>query len=377
MRVVVVRIGDISFFPPAISLTSALLDLGCDVTLIANGTKELPERLKNCQALQLVDLGHRGSAANRIMRIRHDPEIVRQYIDRHKSSIDCIWTTTDISARAVGDSAKSFPYVMQLSELVEYVPLFRMGASHLHSHKVIELARLASCVVVPEYNRAHIQQAWWDLPKTPIVLPNKPYPDNISTLEKLPDDIKSTLESDSRKKLLYQGLYTEDRNLEAYAKAIKILGDDYVLYIMGKSLGQGESWYERLSRITDNVVDLGFVPAPNHLAATPYGYIGLLPYKASKYSRNSVLNAVYCAPNKIWEYSRYGLPMIGSDVPGLTYAFHDGGMGITTKNDPEAIAEAVKTIDADYDTYSARSKAYYDSIDVKGIISKILREAVK
>ena len=29
--------------------------------------------------------------------------------------------------------------------------------------------------VVPELNRAYIQKIWWDLEKTPVVLPNKPF----------------------------------------------------------------------------------------------------------------------------------------------------------------------------------------------------------
>lgn len=75
------------------------------------------------------------------------------------------------------------------------------------------------------------------------------------------------------------------------------------------------------------VIDSGFVAAPNNLAVTLYGHIGLPLYKAAKYSHNSVSNARYYASNKIWECSRFGLPVVGSDVPGFASEFKDGGMG--------------------------------------------------
>lgn len=377
MNIVVIRVFELEQFPPAISLTQALLDLGHRVTLIASGVSKLPDAILKCDRLSTLELGVRGSRLRNLKHLVDDRKIIRDYLHAHRDTIDCVWTTTDISARTVGDTLLDFRYVMQLSELVEYVPLLKSSDSKLHYQNIVKLARKANCVVVPEYNRAHIQQAWWGLDETPFVLPNKPYPDGGTGVGMIPTALRSTLESDNRKKLLYQGVFTADRSLEEYARAVELLGDDYALYIMGKAIDNGVDWDGKLSSITDRVVNLGFVPAPSHLDVTPYGHIGLLPYKPAKFSHYSILNALYCAPNKIWEYSRFGLPMIGSDVPGLTYAFHNGGMGITTKGSPEEIADAVRAIDADYDGYSARSRAYYDSLDVKEIVSKILQEAVR
>ena len=377
MNIVVIRVFEITRFPPAISLVNALLDLGHSVTLIANEVGSLPKGMLEREGLTVIDFGKRGSRLRNLVHLVTDHELIKKYLRKHRSEIDLVWTTTDISARAAGNELLEFPYVLQLSELIEYVPLLKGADSRLHYRNIERLARRASRVVVPEYNRAHIQQAYWDLPRLPKVLPNKPYPDRDNDSAAIPDEMADRLIGDGRKKLLYQGVYAGDRNLESYAKAVNLLGDDYALYIMGQPIDPGVDWFRDLSKITDRVVDLGFVPAPNHLAATPYGHIGLLPYKASKFSHYSTLNPIYCAPNKIWEYSRFGLPMIGSDVPGLTGAFRDGRMGLTVDGTPEAIADAVMAIDKDYDGFSARSKEYYDTVDIKRTVSEILDEAMR
>ena len=377
MNIVVIREFELIRFPPAINLVNALLDLGHTVTLMAHGVDNLPKALLDRDGLITICFDKRGSRFHNLVHMFNDRRVIRDYLRSHKGEIDLVWTTTDISAREAGDELLNFKYVLQLSELVEYVPLIKSSTSRLHDDGVIELARQASRVVVPEYNRAHIQQAYWSLPETPKVLPNKPYPDTAVDSAELTSDLKNIFEAEHRKILLYQGVFTADRDLKNYAEAVNILGDDYVLGIMGKPLEAGVDRYHDLRGITDRVLDLGFVAAPNHLAVTPYGHIGLLPYKAANFSHYSVLNALYCAPNKIWEYSRFGLPMIGSDVPGLASAFKDGDMGFTVDGTPESIAAAVRSIDADYERYSANSREYYKSVDVKQIVSEIIDEAMR
>lgn len=378
MNIVVIKIRKADHFPPVLSLVNALLDLGHSVTLITNEATSLPSSLLRRERLATIELGECSSKKQAIEQLVIAPNIIHRYYKDHKNEIDCVWTVTDTSARMAGIQTLEFPYVMQLNELVEYVPLFRMDASRLHSRQTVEMARHASCVVVPEYNRAYIQQAWWDLPQKPIVLPNKPYPDDKDIIAALPSDVEAQIKSDDRKKLLYQGIFSSDRSLNSYAQAVAALGDDYALYVMGKPIDDaGKLWDTHLSEITNNYVNIGFIPAPNHLSVTPYGFIGLLPYKPSKFAHYSILNALYCAPNKIWEYSRYGLPMIGSDVPGLTYTFNSNGIGITTNDNPSEIIDAVRAIECDYDNYKTRSSNYYYSIDVKAIIGTIIDEATK
>lgn len=76
----------------------------------------------NRDGLHLVDFGERGSRLRNFVHIVTDHELIKNYLHEYKDEIDLVWATTDLSARAAGNELLDFPYVLQLSELVEYVP---------------------------------------------------------------------------------------------------------------------------------------------------------------------------------------------------------------------------------------------------------------
>lgn len=377
MHIVVIRRGAAAGFPPVINLVSCLLDLGIRVTLIISEGDKLPKELLKRELLDVVNLGRQEKSTKEYLkRLYSVPKIISGYLRRNKNVIDAVWTMDDVSARDAGSILFEFRHIMFISELVEHVPLFTYRDIPLHSNLVKKLARNAARVVVPEYNRAHIQRVWWDLPVTPAVLPNKPYPDLPLGDSVIDKHILAKLESEKRKIILYQGVYGSDRNLTPYAEAVENLGDDYVLYLMGRAVEEkGKASHAKLCSCFTKIVDLGFVPSPYHLAITPYASIGLLPYVPHKFKHYSIINALYCAPNKIWEYSRFGLPMVGSDVPGLSNIFEGKGIGEIVDGSPEGIADAIKLIDENYEHYQANSLAYYNSVDVKSAVSLILKDA--
>lgn len=383
MRILVLRVGDIGCFPPALSLTSCLLDLGHEVTLLANCIGGLPDSITSNKSFIGVELGKKDGNRNPFLRIAQamrERKTIRSYLSSHQGKIDLVWATTDISAREAGKRIGNYKYVVQLAELVETTPIVGMGRKRIpiFTRSVKRAARSASAVVVPEYNRAHIQKVWWNLPKAPLVLPNKPYPNAGFERTDDAERIIETLSSEKRKILLYQGVFAPDRNFEAYAKAVQLLGDDYALYLMGKPFSKEDlEEVERLCSQFENVHYLGYVDAPNHLSVTPYGYIGLLPYRPTHSGRYSCLNALYCAPNKIWEYSMNGLPMLGSDVPGLSSIFRENNIGIVSdSDDPISIANGVRAIESDYEAISASSREFYNSINMKELVSRVLDNAI-
>lgn len=375
MKIAVIGTMSVAFFPPGINLVSALLDLGVDVTLVAHSIDEVPKSLSLNPAFSSVELGVRKSRKEKFLRSVDSPRIIRHFLNEKKHEFDAIWTLTDYAARACGKTLLNCTHIMSLAELVEYTPAFFRRRMPFHSRTTVELARNAARVVVPEYNRAHIQKTWWDLPRVPAVLPNKPYPDYRLNSPKLGNKLKSILEAEPRKIILYQGVYAKDRDLSQYAEAVELLGDEYALYLMGRATTGLESEIASMCASHSNVHDLGFLPAPNHLAVTPYGHIGLLPYVPRRCGANSVLNPLYCAPNKIWEYSGFGLPMVGSDVPGIMLPFQQYGMGEVSDGTPQAICEAILRIESEYSSYSNHAQSFYDSVDIKSSVAKILDEA--
>lgn len=368
--------GDVDKCPPVTTVCLALLSLGFEVDLVCRHADALDDVLIEKPFFNTIDLGHRGNTSlERIISDYKAHSKLNSLLHNNKE-YDIVWTMSESSARDCGLELNHFKHIMQILELSASAPPL-LGHNDLFPLKascVIKLAQNCFRVVVPEYNRSFIQQAWWKLPRRPAVLPNKPLLDGSS--DKKPNiyaDEYTNMLSDKRKKLLYQGVFSSDRNLMGFIDAIQILGDEYALYLIGdKNNVYGAKISEKIISI-QNVVPIGFIPSPQHLLFTQNAYIGLMPYQASFYGRQSPLNALYCAPNKIWEYSRFGLPMIGSDVPGLTSIFNQEGIGVTCNIDDSAsIVDAVHLIESSYQTYSMHSSNYFNSIDVINIIENII-----
>ncbi|WP_144299296.1 glycosyltransferase family 4 protein [Berryella intestinalis] len=376
----VVRIGPLGQFPPAINLVESLLRLGHRVTLFANDIDECRQlSFKDDSRVEMIDLGSRqGGLCSRGLNNYSIRKTIGGFLKANRGSIDFVWTTTDISARDIADELAEFKHVMQLPELVEYVPRIGARSMPFKSGKAIDLARKAHKVVVPEYNRACIQQVWWNLPVVPTVLPNKPQPDDLSTPKEVDEALAQRFETLGKKILLYQGVFASDRDIVPYAKSLELLEGEFCLCLMGKGVFSAEderAWRNKLSSISEDVYFMGFVPSPGHLAFSSYGYIGLLPYSPrSDKTRFSSLNALYCAPNKVWEYSRVGVPMLGSDVPGLKHLLEGAGMGLTSSPDPDEIAERIRAIDENHRSMSANATRFYKATDIDSIVEAILQD---
>ena len=118
-------------------------------------------------------------------------------------------------------------------------------------------------------------------------------------------------------------------------------------------------------------------PAPKHLHLLKYAYIGLLPYQPGNSTRPyiSELNALYCAPNKIFEYSGYGIPMIGTDVIALKQPFEKYDMGLCIKDfSSNEIIKAIKNIENRYDEMARNCKRYYQDINLDNLLEDILKD---
>ena len=151
--------------------------------------------------------------------------------------------------------------------------------------------------------------------------------------------------------------------------------DGYVLYIIGKAFSiEGQRLIDKLQK-EYGVIYLGGFNPPKHLAFVQYATVGLLPYKTVKSGDLSELNALYCAPNKIWEYAGFGVPMVGSDVLGLKQPFEKWNIGrCCDLNDEASIVRAIEEVDRNYDEMCKNCYKFYDSVDLEKIVSEILED---
>lgn len=373
MKILFLHLDNIILCPPAINTLENLLDQGHKVMLITYNIDQLDKTILVNKALSTIDLGRRINPKNQLLKfkLRYQKRMaIRKFLKNNRKQYDLIWTTSEITVRECGNLLLDCKFVMQLMELVNYVPLF--GNQKLFQFDIAKYARTAYKVVVPEYNRAHIVKARWRLEKLPIILPNKPYRVDLSGKHsEEANKIINVLKNESRKVLLYQGGFTQDRRFEEFAEAVKLLGDDYVLYLMGVQ----NDYCRKILNHYPYVKYLGALKPPEHLLAAQYAHIGILTYIPVKVSFYSELNALYCAPNKIYEYALCNLPMIGTDVPGLSSIFDKYHIGMCCKElTAESIVKTVKNIEANYDECKNGCSRFYNEIDLKQIVKRIVEQ---
>lgn len=370
MKVLFIHLDNIMMCPPALSAIQILLDLGHNVSVLSYNLDELPESIKN--GVTVIDLGKRVNpdsiAKKYYLRLEKRMQ-ARSYVKKNYTQYNMLWLTSEISVREIGNILLKTKYILQLMEMVNYVP--QIGNSKILQFDIKKFAQRAYKVVVPEENRAHIIKARWELDELPSILPNKPY--NLTMKSELSEkakEILKTLKQEKRKIILYQGGFTEDRRFEEFAEAVDLLGDDYVFYLMGFQ----NNYCKEILKRYPNVVYLGALNPPEHLIAAKYAYIGILTYIPVKAAFYSELNALYCAPNKIYEYALCGLPMIGTNVLGLKYPFEKYNIGrCCEKLTAKCICETVHEIEDNYVELRKNCKKFYNDIDMRTLMEEILQ----
>ena len=206
----------------------------------------------------------------------------------------------------------------------------------------------------------------------PFVLPNKPisHPRGRN-LDVTDFDARKVIEKWKNKKVfLYQGALQSDRG-----ELFKIIGwlceslPEAIVAVMGK---KNDTIDQLLSR-HDNFSFVPFVAPPHHLEVTSHAHIGIAVYNGGSIYGLSPLNAVYCAPNKIFEYAGFGIPILCNDVPGLRYTVGSSGAGICLEDiSKETVCSAARKLMSEYDTYSTNATRFFESVDMVKLVRKIL-----
>ena len=152
------------------------------------------------------------------------------------------------------------------------------------------------------------------------------------------------------------------------AKALRTMDAGYTLLLMG--IDKYHS-VEKIKAVYSDVEYVSYIPAPYHLEITSYAHIGIVFY------RNDALNKVFCAPNKIYEYSGFGIPMLANDIPGLKNTVGNAGAAECMELKANNIINAIQNIEADYDTYSENAKKFFAGTDNLKTMEKLMRKIVK
>lgn len=367
------------YYPPVLNLIECMLNNSYRVHLISPGQENLPNVI-TCNGL-FSGFNVVSKRANNIYeRVRNrfafDNQF-REQLDLVAKENDIIWTVNPRIVRALGKQLEKYSerHVMELMELLgDFYPLFQ-GDKYI-GFDVKSYAQKAWKTVVPERNRAYIQKATWNLKRVPYVLPNKPYYFEPGEATKNMDPIVEKLEKEQRKIIIYLGVFDPDRTFEDFAKAVEELKEEFCLCLFGKCAEPYKQQFEEMCSRYESVEYMGFFNPPTHLYFLKYAHIALLPYYPGvSTGGTSAINALYCAPNKIFEYAGSSVPMIGTDVLGLREPFEKFGIGVCCEDlETKTIVKAIKEVDANHKAMVTNCKAFFDSVNLDNIIDRIINE---
>ena len=371
---------DIVHFPPVLSIIKSIQEEGhFEIVFMGTYSDEEGKSALIKQGVKFPQVSGydvRGNALKKFRQMKAFRRDVESYLKKNYQSGDKVWIMHAETICLLSDLVNKYDTILHFFEYVNpkiswkyrvLNPSFDMG----------ETCRKAYKVVCCEYNRAHITKGLFQLDELPIILPNK-YFVSDDEMKDVPIDIRTKVE-DVKKKvagkkvILYQGIFLDkERRLEEFIQAVNSLPEEYVFIAMGK----GSDLYESLKRnyFSERILFIDFIKPPYHLLITQLASIGVLSYFPISRNIATVLNPLYCAPNKIFEYGRYGIPMISNDVPGLFYAYLQDhcGLAIPYPIKVEGIKDAIIEIMDNYTYYSEGAKEYYNSVDFVKIVRDIL-----
>jgi hypothetical protein len=362
MEVVVVLKGALEYLPPVMTAALCMRQMGNDVSVICGKTdasiksafREVGIHIEETQEVH-------ASGETLLQKIKKWGtfrkgawELIRK---RRTSSL--LWIGSADTALALGGSLLKERYVLQINELYDRFPLYR--------HGLRRFARGARQVVVPEACRAAIFRYWYGLSRTPFVLPNRP----LSIAEPEGNDEGALREQAAalkavagRRLVLFQS-QNINMNLLPVAEAVKALGGGHVLGLLGKI--HNRDLYARLKDAHPEVIHFPYIVAPGHLRITRRAHIGVLLYE------HESLNNIFCAPNKVWEYSGCGVPMICNELPMLGNQLRQYRAGETYEiNHVRTIMDAIERIDGDVEAYRKGARALFDSVSMESLMGTIL-----
>lgn len=364
MNIIIIIKQPLERIPPIISLIDVLIKKNIRITLICTKTSNfLIDKYKNDVQFFIVDINIKRTK-NKIFKIFNWLKFrykVLGYLKENLNKESILWIASADAAIALGPKLISMNYIFQCHELYDALPFYKKRIKKIMQNALIN--------ITPEENRAAIFRSWFSLKSTPYVLPNKAlYHPQMRNLE-ISDNTASQIinKIKDKKIVIYQGGILKKRDVSYIAEAIESISQDWVLVLMGHT---DESNY--LSNILKKYPSTVYIPpiaAPEHLTVTSWAHIGLVSYSYHD------LNHVFCAPNKTWEYSGFGIPMLGNNVPGITNNLerYKSGISLDLENTCiEQIINTLKEIDNNYDYYKEGALNYYNSIDLFHIIEKII-----
>ncbi len=350
MKIVYIVKDQLHYYPPCVSQIRMLNNLGYSVDVLFGSSDPhivsiLEQEGINCYKIESVGQVSRKLIIKLRTWIIYRINVVKMMKNYPKGTI--FWFGNAESVMPLKGCLKKVIYICSFLELLdEFKPKIRFLRS---------IANKAVATTVCEETRGYLQAYWWGLTRLPFVFPNKPYTNQNNLSDKDNDLLMNAFKMiDGRPYILYQGILQNKKELVQIAKALNYTKNHYVFVLMG---------IDKYGSIADikkaygDVVYIEYIPAPLHLEITKNAHIGVAYYRPDS------LNKVFCAPNKIYEYSGYGVPMICNNIPGLRNTVGSAKAAKCIDLNYTEITKAIDDIDTCYREFQEYAKSFYDSTD--------------
>ena len=366
MLITIILKQKLESLPPVVNLIDCLIDLGVSINLVCTDIESSNfERYINRINIDVIRFNDYGFRPFKIFSLISFRKQIHKYLEKNDIGAkedSFVWLASAEASLGVGHKISKYKFVFQCHELYDKVLQYKIQNKFYFQNSVLN--------VCPELNRSAIFRYWYDLKQNPFVLVNAPYLHPKEKCLKI-DYLQNELEVNnlkSKKIILYMGQVSAERDITPFAKAIDELGESFHLLVMGAYIPQ-MAYVENLKKNFKNISFINGMPSPSHLQVASWAHIGILSYSFVD------LNNVFCAPNKIWEYSGFGIPLISNDVPGIASLLQKYKSGIVVNigfskiND---IKNAILEIDSNHVEYCINSQKMFESSDFKLQVAEIL-----
>ncbi len=370
-HIVFVCRNDIESIPPILNSIFILSEMGHHISVISTFIEDDIRGLLNKKyGVQFYLMG-KITRGKTLLTTLNNNRRFRSFAIKNmsglSSSADIFWLSGSATALSLYNATicKKVEYIFSCHELYGHSLFFKLVVK-----KFMLNSRLN---IVPEYNRAQIYRQWFQLANTPFVLPNKTtllfektkglnaekY--DVVKITNISKEIKE--QANGRRIVLYQGGINPSRQIEKIVLSVKKLSDKFFFVLMGKK----NEHLKELKKILPELYYIDYIPAPFHLHITQIADIGFLSYD---YSR---LNHIFCAPNKTFEYSKFGLPMLCNDVSGLTSTVGAAQAGLCVDfSSVDKIVYALLQLEKNYGEFRENSLNFYNTIDMRRLHSELI-----
>ncbi|MDY6287590.1 MAG: glycosyltransferase [Lachnospiraceae bacterium] len=350
--------------PPCVTQILALADMGTEVAVLTrNCSDEVMQefRKRNIPVEYIRAKKCRNHLIQKAENYLNYRRRFRDFFRKYRTDDSILWVGSEQGV------IRMWPFIRNIHPMV--LDALEFYEEDWYQKGMRKIAPQVDVLTACELHRAAYMKDWWKLGRTPYVLPNKPYiHPRQKNMEGSTPELRAAIDSIRGKKtLLYQGGIGADRDLSLLAQALKKADSPYYLVLSGRT---EPGAVEKIQEIYERTIYLGVLPAPLHLELMSHATICVCFYK------DNCINNRYCAPNKIYEYAGFGIPMLCNDIPGLTESVGQAGAAECVNfSDPDAIIAAIGQIEGHYGDYCRAAEVFYDATDITELIREVADDA--